>query len=119
MQLKVRCPACQKGIRVAEGDAGGTALCRACGFRFEVAPAPLLGPADVVTSSSADPNAETKLGLLVPPLPPALEPLNRAGALDLIPPGVELIPLTAVMSAENPPAFVDGVMRVEAPPLSN
>src|SRR4051812_46127916 len=46
MRLKVRCPTCGKSVRYEDGDAGQQALCRACGARVDLPPAPLLAPFD-------------------------------------------------------------------------
>src|SRR5688572_284362 len=43
MALKVRCPTCEKAVRVAEADAGSLGVCVACGTKVVIPPPPLLG----------------------------------------------------------------------------
>jgi hypothetical protein len=110
MPYKVRCPACEKGVRVPDADLGAQALCPACGARFDVPPAPLLGPetADPATAefetatsiSSAndgDPGPEARAeAVFLDAAPPAGE---AAGVSPLLPP---IGPEQAGASAEPP-----------------
>src|SRR5687768_14960493 len=54
MPIKVRCPTCEKGVRVADADAGRPALCPACGGKVDVPFPPLLGPAGPIDPEDMD-----------------------------------------------------------------
>jgi hypothetical protein len=100
MAYKVRCPACEKRVRVPDADLGGQALCPACGARFDVPPAPLLGPenadsasteyetaSSLSSASDNDPGPETRAeAVFLDAVPPTGESAAAAPLLPLIAP---------------------------------
>lgn len=98
---KVKCPDCGKHVRVPYADNTEAALCPACGTRFDVAPAPLLGPL-IVPTAAAVATAE--------------EPLGHLGEDDLIP--IERDAQTFfAQSSEAMPMPLPPAAIVQMPPL--